>query len=290
MGDIHLLSGCSVEAARPRCTNATGPQAYNSSPRQNDSSFFVRVYALAPRTYLTFLTEPSEAATISHKQTAASASIATNASIGGSCRPSAPEVAFSAETRRDPLLPAPPAAAAEELDIDEAILSHASRRGPSLFLQLRSSEREKGAREKKSVGSCQDARAQDTELRVSFQSPVAFLSDNVFIGLLGFKLIRRTRHMSGRPSTCEHLRYLGLTVQYFSSPEQWLDLFSRPGSTLSSNSVHQTAFTRSPMKGTNVARSLTSAETIRTYQEGRTHARNETELLLTSLDRNCPLL
>lgn len=161
---------------------APTPPAHRGTIRhldKSDSSFFIGVYALAPQSHLTFFTEPSEAATMSHKQTAASASIATNASTGGSCRPSAPEVAFSAEMRRDPLLPAPPAAAAEELDIDEAILSHASRRGPSLFLQLRSSGQ--GARRKKSVGSCQGARAQDTELTVSFQYPVAIRFDNVYV-------------------------------------------------------------------------------------------------------------
>lgn len=88
----------------------------------------------------TFFTEPNEAETISHKSMADSFSMATKASTGGICRPSAPPLfALVRERRRDPLLPATPppdAAAAEELEIEENILSHASSSGPSLDLHL----------------------------------------------------------------------------------------------------------------------------------------------------------
>lgn len=86
----------------------------------------------------TFLTEPNEADTISHKSIAASFSMATNASTGGTCRPSAPPLA--PDGRREPLLPVfppPRPAADEELVTDEAILSQASRSGPSLLLHLK---------------------------------------------------------------------------------------------------------------------------------------------------------
>lgn len=92
---------------------------------------------------LTFFTEPSEADTISHRSTAASFSMATKASTGGTCRPSAPPLA--PDRRREALRPLgfpPPRPAAaddeeEEPVMDDAILSQASRSGPSLLLHLR---------------------------------------------------------------------------------------------------------------------------------------------------------
>lgn len=100
-------------------------------------------YVCSPQTQepLTFLMESSEADTISHSSAADSFSMATKESTGGTCRPSASAAASTPERRRDPLLPPPPplpppAAGLEELVTDDAIFSHASRRGVSLLLHL----------------------------------------------------------------------------------------------------------------------------------------------------------